>query len=124
MANPLVRVYSDLAAAQQAREQLLASGFLSDKVSLTARDDEAGPVEGNFAVGNGAGATRSAGMFGARQRRSASFNSDIYRHDYQTTVQRGNYVLMVEAEAEQERERACDIMDRLGAVDIDRRTAR
>ena len=52
MSHTLIKVYDDFSAAQNAREQLLASGFSSSSVHLSSRDDEAGPVEGNFTVGN------------------------------------------------------------------------
>jgi hypothetical protein len=116
MTNPLIRVYSDMASAEQARRHLLASGFPADSIELTARDDEAGPVQGNFAVGNSGG--RDA--FDT----ASGFNNDIYRDDYATPVQRGNFVLMVDAGDEPARQQACDIMDRFGAVDVERRTAR
>lgn len=124
MPNPLVRVYRNLAAAEQARTQLLASGFLADHVHLSARDDEAGPVEGNFIVGNGIGDERHRRGIGASLDSSSRFNNDIYEQDYQSQASGGNYVLLVDAEAEPDRQRACDIMDRLGAVDIEQRSAR
>jgi hypothetical protein len=117
MTNPLIRVYSDMASAEQARVHLLASGFSSDSIELTARDDEAGPVKSNFAVGNGGAAGRTFDT-------TSGFNNDIYKDDYATPLQHGNFVLMVDADDESTRQRACDIMDRFGAVDVERRTSR
>jgi hypothetical protein len=119
MTTPLVRVYSDLASAEQARAQLLASGFLPDHVQLSVRDDEAGPVEGNFAVGNGGGAERNRRDISSLLDPSARFNNDIYEDDYQAPVQRGSYVLMVDATDDAAQRQASDIMDRFGATDIE-----
>ena len=52
MTNAIVRVFDGYDNAQQARAALLADGFDEAAVSLTINNDEAGPVEGNFYVGN------------------------------------------------------------------------
>lgn len=100
MANELVRIYDRLADAEQARESLLASGFAPPNVRLSVRDDEAGPVEGNFITGNG------------RDTRDRS--EDLYEPNFAEVVQRGTCMLMVDAEDEERRLRASEILDRLG----------
>ncbi len=50
--NAIVRIFDGYEAAQQARQALLAQGFDADAVQLRIANDEAGPVEGNFTVGN------------------------------------------------------------------------
>lgn len=52
MENAIVRIFDGFEAAQQAREALLAEGFAADDVNVSVANDEAGPVEGNFTVGN------------------------------------------------------------------------
>ncbi|MDB5797848.1 MAG: hypothetical protein JWP36_1750 [Paucimonas sp.] len=48
MSQPVMKVFDQPDVASQARDALLASGFDPSIVELQARDDEAGPVEGNF----------------------------------------------------------------------------
>lgn len=52
MFNPVVRTFIHLQQAQDARTELLASGFDADDVQIDVRVDETGPVQGNFAVGD------------------------------------------------------------------------
>ncbi|MFL6674390.1 MAG: hypothetical protein ACJ8LG_13990 [Massilia sp.] len=52
MDNQIVRLCSSLEAAERAREELLAAGFPRDRVELQVRDDEAGPPQANFTVGD------------------------------------------------------------------------
>lgn len=100
MADELVRIYDRLADAEQARERLLASGFAPSNVHLSARDDEAGPVEGNFVAGNG--------------RETRDRREDGYHTNFARVVQRGTCMLTVDAEDEGRRQRATEILDRLG----------
>jgi hypothetical protein len=116
MSNTLVKIYDDFSAAQNARDQLLASGFPPSSVQLSARDDEAGPVEGNFTVGNGRDqGGQTSGWFGPKDG-----SSDPYTRDFANVVQRGIYMLTVDASDDDESARANDIMNRAGPGDADR----
>jgi hypothetical protein len=52
MTFQIVRTFRVFAAAERARDELLAAGFRRDAVELTVIDDEAGPEQGNFTVGD------------------------------------------------------------------------
>lgn len=52
MTFPIVRTFRDFAAAESARDELLAAGFARDAVELSSLDDEAGAEQGNFTVGD------------------------------------------------------------------------
>jgi hypothetical protein len=52
MEQPLVYVFDDFDTAERIYEEFLSNGFDRDGVQLTVRDDEAGPVKGNFTVGD------------------------------------------------------------------------
>lgn len=52
MSATVVRIFDVLERAEQARQALLADGFDAAEVELSIVSDEAGPVEGNFTVGN------------------------------------------------------------------------
>jgi hypothetical protein len=48
----IVRTFRVFAAAERARDELLAAGFPRDAVELSVLHDEAGPEQGNFTVGD------------------------------------------------------------------------
>jgi hypothetical protein len=52
MEQPLIYVFDDFDSAERIYEEFLSNGFDRDGVQLTVRDDEAGPVKGNFTVGD------------------------------------------------------------------------
>lgn len=116
MPNTLVRIYDTLVTAQQAREQLLASGFRPESVHLDSRLDEAGPVEGNGMLdakdmGTGPADGPLNKLFGVEERTDAYNNSE--------PVWRGTVMLTVEVEDEAEGSRASGIMDGTGARNVD-----
>lgn len=103
MSNTLIKVYDDFSVAQAVRERLLASGFPSSRVHLSAREDEAGPVEGNFTVGNK-----------DDDAKDIRGSDDPYTRDFANVVQRGIYMLTVDANSEDESARASDILNQQG----------
>jgi hypothetical protein len=52
MEPPLLYVFDDFDTAERIYEEFLSNGFDPAGVQLTVRDDEAGPVKGNFTVGD------------------------------------------------------------------------
>lgn len=92
----LVRVFDDFTKAQQAREALASAGFA---VQLNPTGDEAGAVQGNFAVGD------------ARQHKGG----DDYKDAYRPQVQRGHFIMTVEAPSPSEADRAAAILEGHGA---------
>jgi hypothetical protein len=52
MENQLIYIFDDFDAAERARQELIKYGFDAAGVNLEVRADEAGPVEGNFVVGD------------------------------------------------------------------------
>ena len=50
--SAVVRVFDAFERAEGAREALLANGFDADDILFSVANDEAGPVLGNFTVGN------------------------------------------------------------------------
>jgi len=51
--EPLLRSFGTLDEMMAARQALLAAGLPADRIETRVIQDEAGPVEGNFLVGNG-----------------------------------------------------------------------
>ena len=52
MQNAVARIFDGVERAQRAREALLAEGFKAADILVSVANDEAGPVRGNFTVGN------------------------------------------------------------------------
>lgn len=112
MPNTLVRIYDNLAAAENARRQLLASGIPSDNVHLDSRLDEAGPVEGSGILD-----AKDMGKGSGNELAGTEANTDAYNNS--EPVWRGTVMLTVDAEDEAQSARATDIMDRMGARSVD-----
>ncbi|CUI03618.1 hypothetical protein [Massilia antarctica] len=102
--HAVMGVFDKVDTAEQARAALLADGFGSDALELKVHDDEAGPVEGNFLVGN------------------TPIESDqhVYDRNYANPVQRGQCILMVNAADAATAACASAILAGLGARDPDR----
>lgn len=119
MGNTLIRVYDKLSSAEQARNALLASGFSSESVHLTSNEDDAGPVEGNFVLE----------YKDARHANDKStWDSLLDRDDIneglgrQGVAWRGNYLLTVEAQDDEQFHRASDITRKFDAHDSGERS--
>lgn len=105
MHNPIVRTFIHLSSAQQARAELLSAGFPEDDVDLQVRIDEAGPVQGNFTVGDDPTVT----------------GKTAYSHTYAPVAQDDvrDCMITVNAADPAQAERAAAILERHGAHDPD-----
>ena len=117
----LIRIFDHLPDAERARNRLLAEGFPPHAVQLDAGDDEAGPVQGNFTVGNydtlSSWLERAVhALFGG--------DNDLYRRNYGKAAFRGMVRLVVATRHADEHERAHAIVQACGGCDIEQRTAR
>lgn len=128
MAITVVRIYDDFRAAEQARAELLRSGFGESSVHLTTREDEAGPVRGNFVLpGKDRAPDDEKGFFGnlfsgGRDARAGG-NSRARQNRREQIAQHGIYLLTVDAGDDTQYDRAADIMNRYGAFDVEERCA-
>jgi hypothetical protein len=118
MAEPLVRVFDNIAAAEEARRALLEIGFDPDAVQLSANEDEAGPVEGNFLLdekdtGQGPAPGPISKMFGL-ETRTGAYNND-------TPAWRSSIRIVVAASDDAHMARANEILDRFSAGDVEAR---
>jgi hypothetical protein len=125
MAITVIRIYDDFYAAEQARTELLQSGFVETCVHLTTREDEAGPACGNFVLpGKARAPDKEKGFFGNL------FSGVRIAHNSENSHARQNrsgqigpygvYLLTVDAGDEFQYDRAADIMNRYGAFDVER----
>lgn len=114
MPNTLVSTYSQLTAANQARNELLASGFDIDAVHVIAKEDEAGGMNSNFTVGNPQhNPSNGLKEFGPDE------DQQTYANSYADPQRPAEIMLTVDAQNEQQTQQAADILKRCGAVRID-----
>lgn len=103
MNQPVVRIFDVFERAEQARQALLAEGFDAGGVSLHISDDEAGPVKGNFTVGNS----------------PTESQHHTYQRNYASIGQVAQCILSVDAADAASAARADAILARFGARDTD-----
>ncbi|WP_426106180.1 YsnF/AvaK domain-containing protein [Massilia sp. TSP1-1-2] len=126
MQHTLIAVFDNRSDAQTALEDLVASGF-SRSVARLSEGDPTGQT--SLESGSAHGSSASAGAATKDNSIGASiknFFGDIFGADrstdaqmYSDAVNRGHYVLTLTADSEPEVERAADIVERYGPVDID-----
>jgi hypothetical protein len=123
MRHTLVAVFDNRSDAQSALDELLASGFSRTDASLSSADPtgQSNSVTGDNELLEG---EREVG-FGASIKHffTGLFGSDTNEHamKYSYAVTRGHHVLTLATDSEPEVERAADIIERFGPVDIDER---
>jgi len=121
MRHTLVAVFDNRSDAQNALDELLASGFSRTDASLSSADPtgQTDSVTGDNELLTGA---HEEG-FGASIKHffTSLFGSDSNEHAtrYSDAVTRGHHVLTLTTDSEPEVERAADIIERFGPVDID-----
>ena len=117
MDNTVVGVYDSYAQAQNVMNELIACGFSRDEIQLSPETSEAVDTTGSQDSGSGIGHFFRS-LFG--------MEDDEYRqhHDiYAEATRRGSCVITVDADSEEERERAVEVMNRFDPVDIDERAS-
>ncbi len=120
MQHTLVAVFDNRRDAQLALEDLVDSGFPRDVARLSEGDPTG---QSSLSPEPSASTDRDDGSFGSSIK---NFFTDIFGTDrsehaqmYSEAVTRGHYVLTLTAASEPEVERAADIVERYGPVDID-----
>jgi hypothetical protein len=113
MTTFLLRSFDTFEAASAARDALVAAGFDPAAVQLRVLDDEAGPAEGNFLIGNGR-------TTHGRPPRGVLAGPEVpYEENFAQVVFRGNQLLAVEVADESQRRRALALLQPFGGVDPD-----
>ncbi|MFC5478475.1 YsnF/AvaK domain-containing protein [Massilia suwonensis] len=128
MQHTLIAVFDNHNDAMSAKNELLSSGFSSSDVRLS-HGDETLPGGSMSSTGGSAPSSMDSGSTDNEPGIGTSiknFFSDIFGTDdsthsakYSTAVERGNHVLTVNTDSEPEVERAADIVERYGPIDID-----
>ena len=127
MENTVVGVYDSYAQAQNAMNELLAAGFSRSDVKL---QPDSQPDSNRSTSGQSTTTTADTGSSGGSgignffRSLFGMDDNDVREHDvYSEAVRRGSCVLTVDADSEEQRERAVEVMNRYDPIDIDERTS-
>jgi len=122
MQHTLIAVFDNHNDATNAMNELLSSGFSREDVRLSHGNEDPSIA----ASGSTTTATTDADNEPGIGTSIKNFFSDIFGTDnnehhakYSTAIERGNHVLTVNTDSEPEVERAADIVERYGPIDID-----
>lgn len=122
MQHTLVAVFDNRSDAQQAMDELLASSFSSSNVRLS-HADPTGHTDSQTGAATLQSSPHDDESIGTSIK---NFFSDIFGSDdsvnaqrYEGAVSRGHHVLTIGPVSEPEVERAADIIERFGPIDID-----
>ena len=124
MQHTLIAVFDNHNDATNAMNELLSSGFSREDVRLSHGNED--PSIAASGTTTTTADTTDAGTEPGIGASIKNFFSDIFGTDnnehhakYSTAIERGNHVLTVNTDSEPEVERAADIVERYGPVDID-----
>jgi uncharacterized protein (TIGR02271 family) len=118
MENTVVGVYDSYSQAQRAMNELLASGFSQSNVQMNPEQESSATAAGSAPAGHDSG--HGIGHF---FRSLFGMDDKTEHHDiYSEAVRRGSCVLMVDADSDDERVRAMEVMNRFDPVDIEERS--
>jgi hypothetical protein len=120
MAIIIIGVYDDYSHGYSAKNELLASGFSRGQVQLNP-DQEAAPRTGKSVPVTDDGSV-SAGIGNFFRSLFGVGDKSTHSNIYAEAVRRGSYVLTVEADDDEQRVRAEEIMHRFLPVDIEERS--
>lgn len=129
MQHTLIAVFDNHADAMSAKNELLSSGYSSSDVRLSHGDETlpGGSMSTSETITTTTTTYEEPGIGTSIK----NFFSDIFGSDndehstkYSSAVQHGNHVLSVSTDSEAEVERAADIVERFGPIDIDEQSAK
>jgi uncharacterized protein (TIGR02271 family) len=119
LSRTVVAVFDDYATAERAVNDLVSNGFSRDNIEVTSNNNLASDSAlGNTGLSGREPRDRSGGGIGGFFRRL--FGDDEYAGHYDEAIRRGGTVVSVTTDDE---DRAADILDRNGAVDVEERAA-
>lgn len=125
MQHTLIAVFDNRGDAQAALDELLTSGFSRQEVRLSEGDPTGATSTTSASVDSSQLSTDDSFGGSIKNFFSNLFGTDSSEHalKYSTAVTHGHYVLTLTAANEPEVERAADIVERHGPVDIDEKAA-
>jgi uncharacterized protein (TIGR02271 family) len=124
MQHTLVAVFDNRSDAQSAMDELLASGFTRDNVNVSSADLAAGAPATTATTTTTTTTAQQEGIGASIKHFFESlFGTDHDQHAirYSNAVASGQHVLTLTTMSEPEVERAADVIERFGPIDIDER---
>lgn len=119
----VVGVFDDYAAAQRVVSSLVEEGFNRNNIEITSNDSYMkNAARGNAGLSGAAADSSGGGISGFFRRMFGDDLDETQSGYYSEAVRRGSTVVIVNAD-DNNAERAADLMDDQGAIDIDRRAA-
>jgi uncharacterized protein (TIGR02271 family) len=116
-ARSVVGVYDEYSDAQAAVQALVADGFQRTNIQLSNEDSTSDTTTATTAK------KESSGGIGGFFRSLFGSEQNPYHDTYAESARRGSYVLTVQAQDDDEADRASDIMNRFDPVDVDERAS-
>jgi stress response protein YsnF len=114
MNHTVIGIFDGLPEAQTAIQQLISSGFAQQNIDVSAQDATAATSTGTSA---------SAGQHDGISGFFKSLFGGSDEHQTYAHVARRSTVVTVHAQSQAEAQRAADVLDRYGAVDVNERAA-
>jgi uncharacterized protein (TIGR02271 family) len=121
MAQTVVGIFDKASEAQDAVEALVSGGFSRDQIDLSTRSSDYTYDQGATTTTSADG-SRDEGGIGGFFRSLFGDDDDERTNRYATVGERGS-IVTVHASTDDLAERAADILDEYGAVDIDERAS-
>jgi uncharacterized protein (TIGR02271 family) len=118
MAQTVVGLFDNETEAKQAVEQLVNSGFAHDSIDVSAQTDRTADRRTDSDDDDKDSFTDSVGSFFG-----SLFGSNDEADRYSEVARRLNSIVTVHTQTASEAERAADILDDAGAVDVDERAS-
>ncbi len=117
MTHTVIGIFDSLPEAQTAIQQLISSGFAQQNIDVSAQDATAATTTGTSTSSHAGEHDGIGGFF-----QSLFGGND--EHQTYAHVARRSTVVTVHAQSQAEAQRAADVLDRYGAVDVNERAAR
>jgi len=134
MAQTVIGMFDNASEAQQAVEQLVSRGFSRENIDVSSSGNSStqGYASGNTGTTSsssyssetsGSSSTREESGSGIGKFFRSLFGNDEEADTYSNVATRSGSIVTVHAQSGDEAERAADILDDAGAVDVDERAA-
>lgn len=124
MANTVIGVYDNYSDAQSALNALLEGGFSRNGIRLSPDQDTPDARQSSLR-GTGQADDRSEEGWSIGKFFRSLFGGEEeneHAHVYSEAVRRGSYLVTVDADSDEQGDRATDILDRFNPVDLDGRS--
>ena len=118
MAQTVIGIFDDASEAQTAIQELMEAGFSRNNIDLSTQNSSNTNASADYQTNNDGHREKEGGIMGFF---ASLFGNDDDDRDRYSTVGERHSILTVHAQSEDEAERAADILDDAGAIDVNER---